>query len=557
QHHDAISSPHFSPHTPSARIYYRTNNRYQLKGQLLQGDVSLTIENATESDSGLYCCRETLNSHKTHNYSKETFNNHKTYNYSKETSNYHKTHNYYKETLNNQKTHNYSKETLNNHQIHNYSTETNNYHKTHNYSQETLNYHKTHNYYKETLNNHKTHNYSTETSNYHKAHNYFKETLINHQIHNYYKTHNYFNNTHKCSKINQNLYLYSSSTTKHTDSKTSHRHSDIFTWPLEYRKHIPEVVPTPTTLKIPTKGLYIGISVSVVLLILTSILMIIRLGKSEVNAMMHLQVFISGLILLLPAPVESFPEVHGVVGHPVTLPCTYPVSRGISPMCWGQGACFSDKCEDVIILTNGYYVYYERNNRYHLKGQLLQGNVSLTIENATESDSGLYCCRVETKGWNGVQRLTTSLQVQPGIDPTQNPPVAMTKGFYIGISITLLLLLLVITMVITSHGVFRVTAFQEEDEGAAKTSAKFGPEDPETSVKMSFFLVIKLHGMKPFNALTFQRANDKIITLELVAKHHGSLVNTNLEVQKFTVNSDHIIFKLPDVFQYKPKTRMS
>ncbi|XP_040603866.1 hepatitis A virus cellular receptor 1 homolog [Mesocricetus auratus] len=166
--------------------------------------------------------------------------------------------------------------------------------------------------------------------------------------------------------------------------------------------------------------------------------------------MTHPQVFISGLILLLPAAIESFPEVHGVVGHPVTLPCTYPVSHGISPMCWGRGACFSDKCNNVVILTNGYYVYYERSNRYHLTGKILQGNVSLTIEKVTERDSGLYCCQLEMKRWNGVQRLTISLRVQPGNDPTLNPKTIMKKGFYIGISITLMLLLLVSIMVTTT-----------------------------------------------------------------------------------------------------------
>ncbi|XP_051035684.1 hepatitis A virus cellular receptor 1 homolog [Phodopus roborovskii] len=165
--------------------------------------------------------------------------------------------------------------------------------------------------------------------------------------------------------------------------------------------------------------------------------------------MMHLQVFISGLILLLPDAIESFAEVHGVVGRPVTLPCTYPVSHGISPTCWGQGACFFGKCKDVVILTNGYYVYYKRNNRYHLPGKILQGNVSLTIQKVRESDSGLYCCRVEMKGWEGVHRLTISLKVQPGSDPTPNPPKIMIKGIYIGFSVVLLLLLVVSIMTIT------------------------------------------------------------------------------------------------------------
>ncbi|KAL1779773.1 hepatitis A virus cellular receptor 1-like, partial [Sigmodon hispidus] len=251
----------------------------------------------------------------------------------------------------------------------------------------------------------------------------------------------------------------------------------------------------------------------------------------QVNIMMHLQVFVSGIILFLPTAVESFPKVHGVVSHPVTLPCTYPISLGISSMCWGRGACSSDKCKDVVILTNGYYVYYKRNNRYQLKGQLLQGNLSLTIENVTESDSGLYCCRVEMKKWTGIQRLTISLQVQAdhyfdhsprramtfkliengghstgneqnyhmlppigvnskdgiievegmgseifsqpslwigsltcfcgscwedrqGIDPTEHPPMIMTKGFYIGISIALLLLLLGTAVVIMMRCIF-------------------------------------------------------------------------------------------------------
>ncbi|KAL6043385.1 hypothetical protein STEG23_007965, partial [Scotinomys teguina] len=145
------------------------------------------------------------------------------------------------------------------------------------------------------------------------------------------------------------------------------------------------------------------------------------------DSMMYPPVLISGLVLL-PAAVDSFPEVHGAVGHRVTLPCTYPVSNGLSSMCWGRGACASDTCGQTLLWTDGHRIYYRTNSRYQLKGQLLQGDVSLTIENVTESDSGLYCCRVEMKGWNGVQRLTTSLQVQPGVLTRTTPKKQKTPA---------------------------------------------------------------------------------------------------------------------------------
>ncbi|XP_055461452.1 hepatitis A virus cellular receptor 1 homolog [Psammomys obesus] len=146
--------------------------------------------------------------------------------------------------------------------------------------------------------------------------------------------------------------------------------------------------------------------------------------------MMPSQVLISGLILLLPAAVDSFPQVHGVVGHPVTLPCTYPVSDGMSSMCWGRGECASDTCGQTLIRTDGHKIYYRTNNCYQLKSQLLQGNASLTIESVVESDSGVYCCGVETKGQDGVQSLNFSLQVQPDkkimdLKETQNIRVFM------------------------------------------------------------------------------------------------------------------------------------
>ncbi|XP_045682775.1 hepatitis A virus cellular receptor 2 isoform X1 [Phyllostomus hastatus] len=44
-------------HTDGRHVTHRTSSRYQLKGYLHTGDVSLTIENVTLADSGTYCCR--------------------------------------------------------------------------------------------------------------------------------------------------------------------------------------------------------------------------------------------------------------------------------------------------------------------------------------------------------------------------------------------------------------------------------------------------------------------------------------------------------------------
>nr|XP_034362946.1 hepatitis A virus cellular receptor 1 homolog isoform X2 [Arvicanthis niloticus] len=136
--------------------------------------------------------------------------------------------------------------------------------------------------------------------------------------------------------------------------------------------------------------------------------------------MNQLQVFISGLILLLPGTVDSYVDVKGVVGHPVTLPCTYSTNRGVTTTCWGRGQCPSSSCQNTLIWTNGYRVTYQKNSRYTLKGHISEGDVSLTIENSVESDSGLYCCRVEIPGWFNDKKVTFSLQVKPEI-PTSPP----------------------------------------------------------------------------------------------------------------------------------------
>ncbi|XP_036881053.1 hepatitis A virus cellular receptor 1 isoform X1 [Manis javanica] len=128
---------------------------------------------------------------------------------------------------------------------------------------------------------------------------------------------------------------------------------------------------------------------------------------------MHPWVAISSFILLLTDAVVSDALVSGVVGQPVTLPCTYSTANGVTTMCWGRGTCPSNLCSDELVWTDGTHVTFQKHTRYKLEGDLLEGNVSLTIENAVQADSGQYCCRVEHRGWFNDMKRTLSLEIKP------------------------------------------------------------------------------------------------------------------------------------------------
>nr|XP_023396439.1 adhesion G protein-coupled receptor E4-like isoform X2 [Loxodonta africana] len=134
---------------------------------------------------------------------------------------------------------------------------------------------------------------------------------------------------------------------------------------------------------------------------------------------------ISGLSILLAlsggdAPI-SYVQVCGVVGQPVTLPCTY--SGVLTSMCWGRGTCPVHRCTEGIIWTNGSHVTFQKDYRYKLKGPLSTRNVSLTIENAVKPDSGLYCCSIQHGGWFNDQKHIISLEIKEHKGTTTQPPV--------------------------------------------------------------------------------------------------------------------------------------
>ncbi|XP_032193088.1 hepatitis A virus cellular receptor 1 isoform X4 [Mustela erminea] len=179
-------------------------------------------------------------------------------------------------------------------------------------------------------------------------------------------------------------------------------------------------------------------------------------------------VAISGLLLLLTDAVVSYTQVMGVVGHSITLPCTYSTAPGVTTMCWGRGACPMSRCSDEVVWTNGSHVTVRKHPRYKLKGNILRGNVSLTIENVAQTDRGLYCCRVEHRGWFNDMKRTLSLEIKPDGNGTvtqssdglwhsnqthvllaQNPWMTTSKGLYIGICVTAVVLFTVLVVVIT------------------------------------------------------------------------------------------------------------
>ena len=106
----------------------------------------------------------------------------------------------------------------------------------------------------------------------------------------------------------------------------------------------------------------------------------------------------------------SYEQVSGVVGQSVTLPCTY--TGDVMPMCWGWGSCNWTLCGHI--WTDGHRVIDRRDRRFHLKGNNCERDASLTIDNAVQSDSGLYCCRVEQRGWYNDRRVTLELRIIPG-----------------------------------------------------------------------------------------------------------------------------------------------
>ncbi|XP_014108491.1 PREDICTED: T-cell immunoglobulin and mucin domain-containing protein 4 isoform X1 [Pseudopodoces humilis] len=138
--------------------------------------------------------------------------------------------------------------------------------------------------------------------------------------------------------------------------------------------------------------------------------------------MSHFVLFHWMMIQIFIAHTVSEAVVRGTTGRPVTLPCSYRVTRrsGISDMCWGRGPCPNSKCSNKILHTAGSKVTFRASQRYNLHGSVSFGDVSLTIGAVKAEDAGIYCCRVEIPGlFNDIKRNIR-------LEVARAPPVTTT-----------------------------------------------------------------------------------------------------------------------------------
>uniref|UniRef100_A0A8D3AHT0 Ig-like domain-containing protein n=1 Tax=Scophthalmus maximus TaxID=52904 RepID=A0A8D3AHT0_SCOMX len=115
-----------------------------------------------------------------------------------------------------------------------------------------------------------------------------------------------------------------------------------------------------------------------------------------------------------------------VSGHSVTLLCHYDVkTHSLLSVCWNRGKLPLSGCKDLLIAVDQLRVREDTrvSSRYQLWGRLDEGDVSLTILNLTETDAGLYGCRVEIPGWLNDEKHNFHLTVDSAPQTTTTPPV--------------------------------------------------------------------------------------------------------------------------------------
>ncbi|XP_029918035.1 Down syndrome cell adhesion molecule-like protein 1 homolog [Myripristis murdjan] len=127
----------------------------------------------------------------------------------------------------------------------------------------------------------------------------------------------------------------------------------------------------------------------------------------------HLPLGYGLLLCLLQGSVRA-QNVKATVGVDVTLSCKYDAQYyGRLAVCWGRGAIPNSGCANQVIKSDGTSVTNRLSERYVLMGDLSKGDVSLTIRQVQEDDSGMYGCRVDIPGWFNDHKHQLTLTVVP------------------------------------------------------------------------------------------------------------------------------------------------
>ncbi|XP_028840385.1 hepatitis A virus cellular receptor 1 isoform X2 [Denticeps clupeoides] len=132
-------------------------------------------------------------------------------------------------------------------------------------------------------------------------------------------------------------------------------------------------------------------------------------------------------LLLSLLTVGECDKVKGYEGGTVTLPCHYDYSyHGALSICWGKGEVPWSKCSDTIIEAKGNKIIFQSAKKYQLLGRVENGNVSLTIFNATMSDSGKYHCRIHISGLFNDEKNTVDLDITKAHETTPSKETDVT-----------------------------------------------------------------------------------------------------------------------------------
>ncbi|XP_059202149.1 cell adhesion molecule DSCAM-like [Centropristis striata] len=129
------------------------------------------------------------------------------------------------------------------------------------------------------------------------------------------------------------------------------------------------------------------------------------LGRRRLSACLSL------LVCLLLGRVSA-ESIIATVGEDVTLICNYDSKYyGKLSVCWGRGAIPNSGCANEVIKSDGTTTTSRLSERYLFKGDLGKGDVSLTIRQVEEGDSGTYGCRVDIPGWFNDHKTEMTLTV--------------------------------------------------------------------------------------------------------------------------------------------------